>query len=131
MHEPLRRAIKLFAPLLLLGLGYLILYTVGLRIPCLIHMLTGFYCPGCGVSRMCVALLQLDFATAFRCNPGVMLLLPPVGLALLPGVVSYIRTGVRKSWRGEQAVLYTAVVLLVIYAVLRNIPAFWFLRPQA
>lgn len=44
--------------------GYLLLCTMGFSLPCPVYALTGLYCPGCGVTRMLLALLRLDFAAA-------------------------------------------------------------------
>ena len=59
---------------ILLGVGFAYLIFVsltGLGIPCPFHAVTGLHCPGCGVTRMCVALARLDFAAAWDANaPG-------------------------------------------------------------
>lgn len=36
---------------------------------CLFHIITGFDCPGCGMTRAFHAMLQLDVVRAFRYNP--------------------------------------------------------------
>lgn len=36
---------------------------------CPVHELTSLHCPGCGSTRMLLALLHGDFATALGCNP--------------------------------------------------------------
>lgn len=41
------------------GMLYCIwLHCTGLGIPCLFYLWTGFKCPGCGITRMCLALLS-------------------------------------------------------------------------
>lgn len=37
-------------------------------VPCAIKALTGFNCPGCGMTRAVLAALRLDFAAAFAYN---------------------------------------------------------------
>ena len=39
-----------------------------LYIPCLVHEITGLYCPGCGATRMIISMLQGDFKQAFFYN---------------------------------------------------------------
>ena len=56
---------KLLMNIFLLGMagllyGIFVSYT-GLAIPCLFRKVTGLLCPGCGVTGMCVALLQLNW----------------------------------------------------------------------
>lgn len=40
-----------------------------LGISCIMLYFTGIPCPGCGITRACLAALRLDFAQAFLFNP--------------------------------------------------------------
>lgn len=103
--------------------------TGGVGIPCLFHKITGFYCPGCGISRMCMALLELDFRAAFGYNAAVMILLPAAIVFGLRETVCWLRTGHFSETGAERAAQILAVILLVLFGILRNIPAFSFLAP--
>lgn len=46
-----------------------------LGIPCVVHMLTGIDCPGCGMTRALVLVTQLKWSAALHMNPLVFLLL--------------------------------------------------------
>lgn len=48
--------------------AFLILHTP-FRIPCLFREVTGLQCPGCGTSRMALALMRFDIPAAFAYNP--------------------------------------------------------------
>lgn len=96
--------------------------TVGIGIPCIFHTITGFYCPGCGVTRMCLALLRLDFKAAFYYNPAVFILLPVFGTVAAIDVVRYIKTGSKKNTKAENIVLWAALAVLLVFGVIRNIP---------
>lgn len=48
--------------------AFLILHTP-FRIPCLFREVTGLQCPGCGTSRMALALMRFDITAAFAYNP--------------------------------------------------------------
>lgn len=98
-------------------------------IPCVFHALTGWYCPGCGVSRMCLALLRLDFGVAFRANRALFLLLPVGCVLAVQMAVRYVRTGERQPTHRQQMVLTGILVLLVLFGVLRNLPVFSYLKP--
>ena len=50
------------------AVGYLTLWPVQFRIPCLFHAATGLLCPGCGTTRSLTALIHGDLATAFAFN---------------------------------------------------------------
>lgn len=100
----------------------------GWGIPCVFHLLTGKYCPGCGVSRMCMALLRLDLATAARYNLLILCLLP-FGLVLfLHKAWQYVRTGNTKMGTGEKAFYCVAFLLCIVFTVLRNTELIPFLQ---
>ena len=45
--------------------------TAGRRMPCVFHMVTGFYCPGCGGTRAVAALLKGQLWRSFLYHPAV------------------------------------------------------------
>ena len=49
--------------------GCLLVAWMWLELPCVIRFLTGWICPGCGMSRAWLALLHLDLAAAFYYHP--------------------------------------------------------------
>lgn len=105
------------------GAGYALWVNLThLSIPCPIHAVTGLQCPGCGVTRMCLALLRLDFSGAWKANPVLLVLLVPMGGLLLYRMVCYIREGHTPSKRWETLVWGSMAVLLLIWGVVRNIP---------
>lgn len=84
--------------------------------PCPFHVLTDLHCPGCGSLRAVHQLLHGEFANAFSLNPLLVLSIPAVGLLLLRPPLLYAR------WTP-----WIALVLLVSYTLLRNIPLWPFL----
>lgn len=121
MRRRLFRVLRGAGIVLLLGLGYALWGSVtGLWLPCPFRALTGLECPGCGVTRMCLALLRLDFAGAWAANPGLLLLAPLI-LALVGWqLADYVRTGSRRP-KAPQCILgWVLVVLVVGYGILRN-----------
>lgn len=101
-----------------------------LRIPCVFHELTGLYCSGCGVTRMCLALIELDFKMAFYSNRALFICLP-IGLILgIQLLVQYVKVGNFKLSLRQTRGLWAIIIFLVIFGVLRNIPSFYYLRPM-
>ena len=76
--DPVRKRILIiYAVIIILGASYTVLiFTAGFGIPCLFNQVTGFLCPGCGTSRMALALMRFDFQEAFRYNPVAFVTVP-------------------------------------------------------
>lgn len=130
MKKRLIKSLIIAGIVLLAGLGYYaFIKLTGLGIPCLYNLTTGLHCPGCGISRMCIALLQLDFATAFRSNVYWMVMLPCLAVMGAIKWIRYLKTGNAAMGRGETVVAAIILAGAVIFGALRNIPAFSFLAP--
>lgn len=67
------------AMVLAAGFAYYLAARFFFAVPCVFRTLTGFKCPGCGITHMLIAELQLDFAQAYAANPALYLLQPVVG----------------------------------------------------
>lgn len=93
MSEAVRRKRKLllrlgvYALLLLLAVGYLILCRYGYGIPCFYLETFGRQCPSCGATRALQALLRFDFEAAVRYNGVFALAVYPIfGLIALQDI---------------------------------------------
>lgn len=122
---PGQRLRRLLTGLLLVaavGIGYALWVNLThLSIPCPFHAITGLQCPGCGVTRMCLALLRLDVSGAWKANPVLLLLLPLLGGLLGYRAVVYVRRGSVPTARGETLVWSGMAVVLLLWGVWRNI----------
>jgi hypothetical protein len=49
---------------------------IDICIPCIFSTLTGYHCPGCGLTTATIDLLQLHFVSAWDHNPMVFAVLP-------------------------------------------------------
>lgn len=81
-------------------------------VPCPIDAVTGVACPGCGMTRACVALARGEWANAWSLHPFSFLL---VALAL---AVAAAPDATRRGVQAMPRVLRTAAVTLAIVAVL-------------
>lgn len=121
-RQRLRRLCALLALGLAVGLGYALwVQLTHLSIPCPFHAITGFQCPGCGVSRLCLALLRLDVAGAWQANPVLLALLPLLAALLGYRAVVYVRRGHAPTARWETLVWSGMAVVLLIWGIVRNI----------
>lgn len=109
--------------LILFGVGLLYSLFVkcsGVGIPCMIFTFTGFKCPGCGITHMCLALLQMDFKTALQSHPVLFAELPFLLLVMCRSMIRYIRFGQRQLTKFESMVIYICIAVLVFFSIIRN-----------
>ncbi len=121
MRARLRQVLCTAAVLLCAGLFYaMIVRKIGFGIPCPFYRLTGLKCPGCGVSRMCLALLRGDVRRAFRQNRAALILLPAGMYVAAAWCRGYIRDGSRVLHGAPKAVAWIMAVVLVLFGIARN-----------
>lgn len=104
---------------LFLYLGIVQFFHLSLKCP--FYLLTGLYCPGCGITRMFLSLFQFRFYQAFRYNPFVFVCL--VGY-LFYKIIPYEIPEKYKSF-----FINSLLILTILFGILRNIPLFSFLKP--
>ena len=113
-----------------IGLAYLVFVLLtSWRIPCIFYVLGGKYCPGCGITRMCVALARLDIQAAMSHNLLAFFLVPVLLVILLWKAAGYVRTGVWKRSKAETVFYIIAFVLCIVFTIMRNMPAYAWLAP--
>ena len=116
------QVIKCTAVLLVAGILYgAFVHRTGIGIPCMFHLITGFKCPGCGVTHMCVALLQLDFRGAYESNQMLFLLSLFLAIVFATYIAGYVRDGEWKMNRLQTGVLSVSIILLIGFGIVRNI----------
>lgn len=113
---------KYILSLLLIGLSYgIFVRKTGFAIPCIFYRITGLQCPGCGVTRMCLALMRFDFVSAYHYNKLLFIISPVIVFIITQQIYRYIRFNDAKTTKVQTAILILLVVLLVIWGILRNI----------
>ena len=128
MKRPLRILVGLGVPAA--GLALCVTLLRGWHSLCLFYELTGLYCPGCGSGRAALALLHGRVGEAFGHNPLFMLLAPFLAYVLVREYLRFVFPGFGlkptrlPAWAGP-----AALVLILAFWVLRNLPAFAFLAP--
>ncbi len=129
MRKRFGKVLIMLAAVSVAGFIYYLLSTQGISLPCVFYEITGLYCPGCGATRMCTSLLRLDFYGAFRSNQVSFFVMPLLAVIFARRLYCYIRYGkaVNEKWMTVSAII--AIVVLILFGVVRNIPYFDFLRP--
>lgn len=124
MKERRNKVLRTFAVLAVAGVLYgLITGWLGFGIPCPVHYFTGFKCPGCGVSRMFISLMKLDFKSAFEANRLLLVTLPVIASLLFVYFFRYIKKGSRKISKAENIIYIVLIISFLIFGVVRNFPA--------
>ncbi len=96
-------------------------------LPCIIKLLTGLYCPGCGAGRACFSILHGKFFDAFCYNPLLVILLPFAGGYIAARGIDWAVTGGNHIDRKISIKLLLAVLIIIlVYGILRNTPIFPF-----
>lgn len=130
MRWRLYKAIGFCFLLAFLGISYYFFgrYT-GLYIPCVFHLVTGLYCPGCGVTRMSIALIEGDVIRAFQNNGAVLILMPFFIFEFFWYFYNYVQGKHKKMSKIHTFVVYVVLSVLILFGILRNLPYFEYLRP--
>ncbi|MFD2673249.1 DUF2752 domain-containing protein [Marinicrinis sediminis] len=109
-----------------LGLGAMVYLKVWLPVtnigvPCVFHSLTGLDCPGCGMTRASLALLNGDLYQVFRFNP-LIFFIAPLYIAFL--IASKMQKRQLSQW-----LIVIMVISALAFGILRNVPFFDWLAP--
>lgn len=121
MKERAFKLIKIYLTILGAGLLYALLFSkFNIKIPCIFHSVTGYLCPSCGVSRMCIEILKGNFIKAYYYNRLIFLFLPIFFVLFVKWSIDYIKTGKIKHNKLDIAVVLFVCVSLIAFGAVRN-----------
>lgn len=124
--EEIRRRRKKAACVIGIVVGILLLYALfysvtGLAVPCIFHLVTGWKCPGCGISTFSIYFLQGRFREALRENymaPFLYLYMLWVGVAYCK---RYIETGKKQVIVKPEILSWIFLAVILLWGIVRNI----------
>ncbi len=94
--------------------------TLVFHMPCLFHLLTGLYCPGCGGTRAVKYLLTGHPVLSLQYHPLVLYGVTIVVLELISAVIA-ARTGRRRWYLGHETLFINiAVIILIVNWIFKN-----------
>ena len=109
--------------LLLILIGYYFLNKkTGFYIPCVFREITGYMCPGCGITHLVFALLRLDIHEAFISNPLVFIYMPVTVFYF--AYLDYLYIYEKKDKIIKKIPNWVWIILIIItllYGILRNV----------
>lgn len=104
------------------GLLYLAWFqTFGFGIPCVFHLITGYLCPGCGITRALSLAFHLRFREAFSHNALSITVFPIICLYLLYRRVREAVFGKSGFAVWEYVFLIAAFAITALYGIARNL----------
>lgn len=118
----LKKVIFMILPIITIGLIYAIYIEItGDGLDCIIYESIGIKCPGCGITRMCMNILHLNFYEAFVSNELLFVALPIGFVWLIYKVFIYVKTGNSSLSKTENICAYIFIVLVIVFCIIRNI----------
>lgn len=115
-----KRLLRAGILLVILGILYAFLFVpAGLMIPCVFRQVTGLRCPGCGVTHLCMAIMRLDFRSAFLYNMGLFCAAPMILLVLGLEIWNYLTDKKRTKLQNRLCVIL--VCYFVLWFLVRNL----------
>ena len=129
--DRVKKAVLVIVGLIIFTIAYYIFYKItNIGLPCVFHEFFGFYCPGCGITRMIFSIMQLDLYQAFRYD-ALMFIFTPFAIVLaIDWLIGYLYDRPNKIFsKIPFAVWITVLVISVIFGIIRNIGPFTYLAP--
>ena len=123
MEERSRLKKHLITYLCVLALGavyFIWIKVTGIGIPCIFHLLTGWSCPGCGVTTLILSVVHGRFDLARDANPFLFYTWPLIAGFIIYAEVKAIK---RKRYKADKIVnilMFAYIGALIVFGVVRN-----------
>ena len=122
MKQRLKRVIGILLIIISALIAYaLFCYLTKTGIPCIFNLITGLKCPGCGITRMFLSILKLEFPKAFSFNPVIFVMLPVFFIIFVRVIYVYLKEGHLDPGKRFNHIIYIIIAILIIFGILRNI----------
>ncbi|MDG1158415.1 MAG: DUF2752 domain-containing protein [Flavobacteriales bacterium] len=60
-----------------------------IMIPCIYTSISGYNCPGCGLTRAVILLLQFELKAAWQMNPLIFIVVPAISYFVIKDIISF------------------------------------------
>lgn len=110
-------------------LGYVALRWIIPNLPdseCVVHMLLGIYCPGCGGTRAVIALLHGEFLKSAWYHPFVMYTVLMYAWFMISHTLEKLHVPLIKGMKFEPWIMYGMLVMIALNFVIKNVLQFCF-----
>lgn len=89
-------------------------------LPCLFHLLTGLYCPGCGGTRAVKYLLQGQILKSLQYHPLVVYVVVVAGIAVLGHWLAGVCEQPRLRMKNYDRYVYIGIGVIAVNWILKN-----------
>lgn len=115
-----KRVFVTYLTIILIGVIYYIFISLtDLALPCIFRQITGYKCPGCGITTSCVRTLHGNLSGAFHANPFLFVTFPFLLFQLVYQTSCYIKE--KPISKLNRILLCVYVIALLVFGVVRNI----------
>ena len=131
MKERCVKLLRWISIILILGLCYaFIIESTGFSVPCIFKKFTGFKCPGCGLTLICMCILNYIFhgfnieflRIAFKANPFLFCISPFVSYFVLKYLIVWLKTGEGfKETVFDKILICILLLVSLFWTIYRNI----------
>ncbi|MBQ6856286.1 MAG: DUF2752 domain-containing protein [Lachnospiraceae bacterium] len=95
------------------GIVYMsLLLCTDLYIQCPFFLITGYQCPGCGITRMIISIIRFEFENAYHYNKFLFSTIP---------LIIFLMVTRRSEKRSVKMIRILYMIGLVIWGILRNL----------
>ena len=122
LTQRLKKVLSTIVIILVCGAVYLYIFlTYGVGIPCIFHKVTGWQCPGCGMTRAIAQLWKGNIEQALSYNVLCTSVFPILVAYFLYRIVIYVK-GTDSSFKvWEYALLILLWIVTIGYGIARNV----------
>ena len=115
-----KKSIKALTIFALAGIIYLIFINVtGITVPCIFQKITGWHCPGCGITTLFYRLSKGNIKGAYLANRFIFVTSPFIIFEVI--YCEYLKYREKKSPFINNLLLYIYIAALIIWGIARNI----------
>lgn len=116
-----KRVLKLFSITTAIYIYYIISSKYHIMLPCLFFRITGYLCPGCGITRCLICLTKGNFYQAFCYNKLFFLLMPFFIAYIFYSLYLYLFSKKDKILKNiPSAIWYLLLIIIILFGIVRN-----------
>lgn len=120
MDRNSKKVITTASVLVCIGICYLVwIRLTGLAMPCMFRYITGFKCPGCGITTMFTSLAALNFEASFNANPFLFVTAPFLCGEIIYRI--YLKYKNMKFPKAHEAAVICYGIALCVFGIVRNL----------